>query len=389
MSVLKREEKHNVELQKENDKLKSELRRSSAQGAKQAECQAEQLRMQTELRKRFSQPQIDRMLDNKSTNWKEDDYRRAITLMGISDKAYKVTRELLGVPLPARSAVKKLLSRIEMTEGTLQCVLDLIKAAGETMSAFERQVSICFDEVQLSNKNPVVHNSTTDQVQGPHKLMQVGVISGIFSTFSNPVFYQHSCPVTKKIVHDVVSSLHDAGFTVRLLVCDLGFDNQKLLKELEVDEVKPHFQHPKTSEKIFVWADPPHCQKLLRNHLLDTAIDLDPKTPGKRVASRETLQALVNETSHKELPCHPLTQEHLNVQGADRQRCGLTRELLHCDVANALERLAGHDDYKNEEAVFKVKLIDWFFLKLPRLPSLKIIFAVLIFTINRAVCQKN
>lgn len=311
------------------------------------------------LRQRFSQAQLDRILEEKNSNWSHDDFRKAITLLGVSDKAYKVTRELLKVPLPARSAVKKLLANIEMEEGILTGVLDLISAAGNSMTELERQVAFCFDEAQLSNRKPVTFNTSTDQVQGPHKMMQAAVISGLFSSFSNPVYYKHSSPMTKPILFEILKAVHDAGFHVRVIICDLGIDNQKLLKKLEVDEKKPFLTHPVTKNKLYVWADPPHCEKLLRSHLIDTAIDLDPQSPGRRVASREPLEALVKETAHEDLPMHPLRQEHLNVQGFDRQRCQLARDVLDCRVADALEKMASRGDYDVAEAEY-IRVINIF-----------------------------
>lgn len=74
------------------------------------------------LRKRFSQAQLDRIMDEKNSNWSHEDYQKATTLLVISDEAYKVTRELLKVPLPARSAVKNLLANANsvMSEGILE-----------------------------------------------------------------------------------------------------------------------------------------------------------------------------------------------------------------------------------------------------------------------------
>jgi hypothetical protein len=330
----------------DNKKLKAQL----------DEANKEKERMLTCLRQRFSQAQLDRIWNDKNTNWSQDDFGKAITLLGVSDKAYKITRELLQVPLPARSAVKRLLANIEFTEGILEGVLNLIKAAGNTMTELERQVSFCFDEAQLSSRKQVTYNTTTDQIQGPHKMMQVAMISGIFSKFSNPVFYKHSCPMTKKLLFDILKALHEVGFHVRVVLCDLGLDNQKLLKDLKVDEVTPFFEHPITKKNLYVWADPPHCEKLLRNHLLDTGIELEPLSPGRKVASRQALQALVTDSSHQDMPMHPLKQEHLNVQGSERQRCQPARDVLDERVAVALEKMAGSDfcDDPDEAECFKV-----------------------------------
>lgn len=352
MSAFKRKDSEINELEKD----KQELIKSRVINRKQKEA-LEKAGMEKEkilasLRKRFSQAQLDRILDEKNSNWSQEDFRKAITLLGVSDKAYRVTRELLNVPLPARSAVKKLLANIEMSEGILEGVLDLISAAGNSMTLLERQVSLCFDEAQLSSRKQVTFNTTTDQVQGPHKLMQAAVISGLYSSFTNPVFYKHSCCMTKELLFNILKALHDAGFHVRVLVCDLGFDNQTLLKNLEVDEKNPFFLHPVTKRKLYVWADPPHCGKLLRNHLFDHAIDLEPQHPGRKVASRQPLEALVKDTAHKDLPMHPVKQEHLNVQGSERQRCQYARDVLDSRTAEALEAMASRGDFDEAEVEF-------------------------------------
>jgi hypothetical protein len=356
LSAFKRQDEENNELKKvENEMIQGRYVNKKQKALLEEEIK-EKERIMTCLRKRFSKAQLDRILDDKNTHWSQDDYRKAITLLGVSDKAYKITRELLNVPLPARSAVKNLLSNIEMPEGILSGVLDLLSAAGNTMSELDCQVSFCFDEAQLSSKKQVTYNTTTDQVQGPHKLMQVGMISGIFSSYTNPVFYQHSCAMTKKVLFDILKAIHDSGFHVRVIICDLGIDNQKLMKELQVDEKKPFFNHPSTNKRVYVWADPPHCEKLLRNHLLDTGIDLQPEDPGQKCATRQPLQALVTDSAHADLPRHSLKQEHLNVQGSERQRCQPARDVLDSRVADALETMACRDEYDDQEEIecFKV-----------------------------------
>jgi hypothetical protein len=354
--TFNKQEKEIKELKKAEQELISSRRTIEEQKVELDKANREKELVLTCLRQRFSTAQLERIFHNKNTNWSQEDFRKAITLLGISDKAYKVTRELLKVPLPARSAVKKLLANIQMSEGILEGVLNLIRAAGDAMTELERQVSFCFDEAQLSSRKQVTYNTTTDQVQGPHKLMQTAMISGIYSSFSNPVFYKNSCPMTKELLFEILKAVHEAGFHVRVLVCDLGLDNQKLLKDLKVDEETPFFEHPVTKKKLYVWADPPHCEKLLRSHLIDTGIDLEPQCPGRKVASRQPLQALVSDSSHEDMPSHPLKQEHLNVQGSERQRCQPARDLLDSRVADALEKMAGRGVEADEAECFKVKI---------------------------------
>ena len=77
-------------------------------------------RIMTCLRQRFSPAQLDRILNDHDSNWSQEDFQKANTLLCASEEAYKMTRELLNVPLPARSAVKRWLADIKLSEGNLE-----------------------------------------------------------------------------------------------------------------------------------------------------------------------------------------------------------------------------------------------------------------------------
>lgn len=357
-----------------NAKLEKELEREKAQRIKaekdlrevQAKCdkvEKEHQTLLTALKQRFSQTQIDRIINPKSkTRWSQSDIRKAITMLSVSEMGYLVAKRLLGLPMAARSGVKSLLSKIDFDEGVLGGVLDLMKLAGEGMTLLQRQVVLSFDEVQLAYK--LVYNDKKDQVEGPHKLMQAACITGLFSNYTNPVYYKNSQPMTKKILLDIIAALHGVGFHVRVVVCDLGLDNVNLMKkELKVDPDKPYFEHPSAKHNVYVWSDPPHNEKLLRNHTLDNSINTNASAPGKEVATKWALQTLVNESGHVDLPRHPLTQEHLNVQGHGRQLCYLAHELLDPRVAQALRSLASKNpnDLYGEEELEQLKAIKIFF----------------------------
>lgn len=77
-------------------------------------------RIMTCLRERFSPAQLDRILDDKESRWSQEDFQKANTLLCGSEKAYKMTRELLNVPLPARSAVKRWIAENKLVQGNLE-----------------------------------------------------------------------------------------------------------------------------------------------------------------------------------------------------------------------------------------------------------------------------
>jgi Transposase protein len=91
---------------------------------------------------------------------------------------------------------------------------------------------------------------------------------GLFSKWKTPVYVGFDTSVTQALLNESISLLHEASFTVVSCVSDMGTSNQGLWKELGITYEKPYFLHPKTKEKITMFADVPHLLKLTRNWLL-------------------------------------------------------------------------------------------------------------------------
>ena len=70
-----------------------------------------------------------------------------------------------------------------------------------------------------------------------------------------------------------MSLLMDIGLYVKCVVCDQGSSNQKLVKLLNVTIDKPYFV--KNENKVFVFYDPPHLLKSVRNNLQKHNLMLD------------------------------------------------------------------------------------------------------------------
>ncbi|KMQ83324.1 transposase, partial [Lasius niger] len=142
--------------------------------------------------------------------WSADDIAVAISLRSVSPKAYRYLKNVLKIPLPGLSTLRKWASTFCVDEGILTDVLKIIKYKGRDMSD--------------------INKLTVD--------------------------------VTK-----------DSDYRVIAVTCDLGPSNQKLLKALGIgvqEHEKCYFQHPSNDAlKVFVFADPPHLIKLVRNHYID------------------------------------------------------------------------------------------------------------------------
>jgi hypothetical protein len=148
-------------------------------------------------------------------------------------------------------------------------------------------------------------------------------------------------PMTVKLIEDLLTRLHEAGFDVVAMVSDLGPDNRTLINSLGADEDTPWMLHPCTSEKVYILSDIPHLIKLARNHLFDQGFLLNPGAEnGFLIASKEPLKELLELSTMLELQSHKFTWEHYNAEGSDRQFVSFATQTLSSSVAACLREAA-------------------------------------------------
>ena len=96
------------------------------------------------------------------------------------------------------------------------------------------------------------------------------MVSGLFAHWKQPLGFfisKSSTPaeILRERVLDCVSRLCNVGLKVNAVVSDQGASNQKMVKYLQVTVEKPYFMYGE--RKIFVFFDPPHLLKSIRNNL--------------------------------------------------------------------------------------------------------------------------
>jgi len=239
---------------------------------------------------------------------------------------------MLNYPLPALSSLKRWASRLDVSEGILKDVLLMMKLAGEDFTSFEKVVVLQFDEVKVRSVEE--YDVSKDQVLGPYSQMQVVQARGLFSKWKQPVYLAFDQKITKHILNDIISKLHNISYNVVACVSDCGGGNIGLWKELEVDIEKPFFKHPITESNIYMFADAPHLLKLVRNWLLDTGYLLKDNI----IITKQPLQALVNLTNSEVNPCWKINQSHIDCEKTRRQVVRMAAELLSNNVSTALIR---------------------------------------------------
>ena len=289
--------------------------------------------------------QIEILLGKKNyAHWTDEELSMAFTLRYMGKKAYLYVKHKLRIPLPSLSKLHRWAAKLNIQPGSLQCVLECMKAVAPSFQPSERVAVISFDEVKTDELYE--YDQKNDKVMGPHSQMQVAMVRGLFGKWKVPVYLDFDQKMTPDILLDLIKKIHEAGYLVKAAVSDMGGGNQGLLKELGVSHEQTWIPHPvEKNEKIYFFADAPHCLKLMRNWLLDYGFTL---SDGSTV-NKKPLEALVAETASPDNPseissCHKLTEAHLKCQKTQRQSVRLANELISNTVANALIKYLPGDD---------------------------------------------
>lgn len=295
----------------------------------------------------LSKAQVDRILFSRASHWSPDDIMSSTVLLSHSSRAYRCLREDMKYPLPAVSTLKAHVAKLPVEAGLLKAALVLMKARARCMSPQEKLTCISFDEIHLSKE--YVFDEKADQVLGDSSKTQVIMARGLMSPWKNPVYYQHSQPVTEELLDTVITELHEAGFVVVSVVSDMGTENQTLYTEMGVSAEHPYFLNPVTGEHVYCFHDAPHLIKLSRNHVVDEGLILNPSVPKPQqmVACLEPLQQLIKIVPGRDVPQHKVTQHHLSCVGCHRQIVRLATQVLSQTTAVSLEKAGRNKEIKS------------------------------------------
>jgi len=318
--------------------------------------------MHETLGKVFTPGQIRMLLKPNVTRitWSSEDIASAISLRCISPKAYRYMRNVVKVPLPGLSTLRRWACNINVDPGILDAILDCMKYKGKTLQMHEKLVILTFDEIHLCNK--IAIDRKLQQVVGSHKSCQCVMVRSLFSKWKQPIYYNYDKAMTKETLLCIISRLYNIGYTVIGMTCDMGSTNMALWSELNIG-ITPknnYFQHPLNEKlKIFVFADMPHLLKLARNHFLDTGFGIR----GHRV-EKKCIERILSINAKDVKVSHNISQYHLDVQGCERQKVVLAAQLFSERTASAMEWY-GQKGYLNnfdwKETARVIRLFnDWF-----------------------------
>jgi hypothetical protein len=219
----------------------------------------------------LSSNQIDLLTNHKKqVRWTREEISSAFSLRYLSLRSYKHLRKNMNFPLPSTATLQRYASKINLREGVLNDVINMMSLAGHDMTDRERAVVLMYDEMKC--KNTYEYDKISDEIIGPYSNLQVIIARGLFSNWKQPIYIGFDQNITKELLNGMIVKLNDINYNVVACVSDLGGSNQGLWKQLGVDADKAEhfFKHPVTEEKICVFPDAPHLLKLIRNWLLDS-----------------------------------------------------------------------------------------------------------------------
>jgi hypothetical protein len=176
-------------------------------------------------------------------------------------------RETLKYPLPGLSTLQSWASNLQLRNGLVKDVLRIMESSGKLKTDLQRVTVLLFDEVKVASTYE--YDQKADDIIGPHTYMQVIVARGLFANWKQPVYIGFDTKMTKKLLDEVVISLHTIKYNVVACVSGCGGGNQGLWTELGVSVTDTSYNHPVTQEDIYFFPDAPHLLKLIRNWLID------------------------------------------------------------------------------------------------------------------------
>ncbi|KAL4113296.1 hypothetical protein QTP88_016951 [Uroleucon formosanum] len=119
--------------------------------------------------------------------------------------------------------------------------------------------------------------------------------------------------------------------------------NMGMWKSMGISYTNSAFKHPSVDRNIHVLADVPHLIKLIRNNYLDHGFVLKTDN-GDKFIGKDIVQNLLMVQSKSELRfTYKVTDQHLNVHSAQRQKVKITVQLFSRTVSKAIQYYADNN----------------------------------------------
>ena len=248
----------------------------------------------------FSPRQIDKLMNpyKIKIKWTLEDIISAIQLQNVSLKAYRYLRDK-NYPLPGLSTIRKWTATMNMDEGILVNIINLMKSKAKSLSVFQKIVVLHFGDTSIIDKK-----------------CRLCIVRGLFYEWVQPIYYSYDEPLSAMIIKNIASKLYSAGYIVVAVTCIPESHDIHVWRDLNVgigDSQKCYFEHPSNKTyKVFVFPNEYRLLALIRKLFLDSGLVIR----GKQI-NKDCIEEIVNISAQMEGDEFHVTQdilEHSNYE---------------------------------------------------------------------------
>ena len=291
----------------------------------------------------------------------------AMSVFFHSRKAYRILSHFF--ILPSERTLQRDLQKMNMKPGFIDSVLEALKLKVSTMVEKDKNVALVFDEMSI--KQGLVYNESQDTVEEFEDYGKMGitkyianhaiafVVRGLASKWKQPVaYFLTSGPIQatklQSLTKDCITKLTEVGLNVVALVCDQGSNNRSFLQTLEkVSITRPYIEVD--GRKIFIFYDPPHLLKNVRNNLKKADLQV-----GDNMVSWQHIVAFYNFDKTQKIQMAPkLKDKHIDLPPFAGMRVNLAAQVLSHTVAAGISTLVVLKQL-TEDAKFTAEFIEHF-----------------------------
>ena len=261
------------------------------------------------------------------------------------------------------------LQKMNIKPGFSGSVIDALTLKVQAMDPIDCNVALVFDEMSI--KQGLVYNEGTDSVEGFEDFGDVGqsryianhaiafMVRGLASKWKQPVgYFLSSGPIKATILRSLtkhcIDKIDKTGLNVVALVCDQGSNNRSFIQHLEkVTIEKPYIMHG--NKQVFVFYDPPHLLKNVRNNLKKADLRV-----GEKIVSWQHIVDFYNIDKMQMIQMAPkLKERHIELPPFSAMRVNLAAQVLIHSVAAGISFLVTAKELP-ENAIETAKFVEIF-----------------------------
>jgi hypothetical protein len=273
--------------------------------------------------------------------------------------------------LPSTASICRWVQNVRVQPGLNSYMIKLLEGKVKNLSVKDKQCILLMDEVALKKglrdckMRDIVVGYVDDGVERSSFMANSGLVfmvRGLFKRWKQAISFTFTAAglqasSVKQHVIQVLDALQNIGLQVRAIVSDQGSTFSKMFKDWGVSVAQLFVQ---VSDCIvFVFPDPPHLLKNMRNMLFHNDVRHADGT-----AKWSHISQLYEQDATKVFPIAPrLKEKHVTLPPFSQMRVKLATQVLSHSVAAGIETYVSHGRFCDEAlgtAVFCANMNDLF-----------------------------